>query len=376
MRFLQRERATLEALLPGLDTALAELSTADLESPGSPGLAAFRQCGGPGLLVPAEYKGCGASALDAVQVQRAVGARSPSLAIATTMHHFSTAGLVVLSEQSSGLEWMLMEAVASAGKLVASGFAEGRTGAGVLDTTMTATRTDHGVLISGVKRPCSLARSMDLLTASVRLLDGSPGGRPAIAIIPLPSDGLTVTPFWGSPALAGAESDTVTLHEVFVPGELVVPVTPTDPGILDGLQLAGFVWFELLMTASYLGVASGLVERVLARDRGTSTDRVRLAGDLDAAMAAVENLARQVGDRRGDADLLGEVLLVRYAVQDCLARVTPAAVELLGGLAFLRSPEVLQFAGATHGLGFHPPSRASTADALAGFLAGGPLLVA
>lgn len=128
MRFLERERAVLTKMLPGLDESLRAVPLMELESPRSPGIGLFRDSGGPGLVVPVSCKGKGASALDALRVQRALGSRSPSLAVATTMHHFSLATLVGLVTDGEGLEWMLVEGVASGNRLVASGFAEGRPG--------------------------------------------------------------------------------------------------------------------------------------------------------------------------------------------------------------------------------------------------------
>src|SRR3954447_13826780 len=128
MKFLTRERATLEALLPGLDGELAAHPLLELEQPANGGLDAFRRAGGPALLVPKAHAGKGATALEAVRVQRAIGSRSPSLAVATTMHHFSVASLVELSVHSSGFEWLLLEGIARDGGLLASGFAEGRPG--------------------------------------------------------------------------------------------------------------------------------------------------------------------------------------------------------------------------------------------------------
>ncbi|HYN63533.1 MAG TPA: hypothetical protein VES36_02935, partial [Candidatus Limnocylindrales bacterium] len=106
----------------------------------------------------------------------------------------------------------MLEGIATNNLLVASGFAEGRAGGGILQPTMQATASPDGVRITGVKRPCSLARSMDLLTASVRVprLDGT-GTQLAVALIPAASEGITVTPFWSSFALAGAESDQVSI---------------------------------------------------------------------------------------------------------------------------------------------------------------------
>ncbi|KAA2250947.1 acyl-CoA dehydrogenase [Solihabitans fulvus] len=377
MQFLERERLASNKFLPGLDKALADIPLSELERPGSPGIEQFRQCGGPGLLVPERNSGAGASALDAVRVQRAIGARSPSLAVATTMHHFSMASLIVLSEISNGFEWMLMEGIATTSKLLASGFAEGRTDASILEPTMTAVATDTGLRISGVKKPCSLSRSMDMLTASVIVpRKDEPGEQLAVVLIPADSPGITITPFWGSFALAGAESDQITLEDVLVPYELVVR-TEVPPGQrLDELQIAGFVWFELLMSASYLGAASALAERLLGKAGVPATDRMRLVGELEAAMAGLENVARQMPAAGRDQQLLADCLFVRYAVQDTIGRVVPRAVELLGGLGFMSSDDVAYLATAVNGLGFHPPARNKMADQLAGYLLGQPLAIA
>jgi alkylation response protein AidB-like acyl-CoA dehydrogenase len=79
--FMQDERATLERFLPGLDAQLAEIPLRELESKESRGIELFRGAGGCGLIVQAEHHGAGASLLDTVRIQRAIGARSPSLAI-------------------------------------------------------------------------------------------------------------------------------------------------------------------------------------------------------------------------------------------------------------------------------------------------------
>src|SRR5437868_2840298 len=120
MQLLATERRTLETYLSGLDASLAKIPLQELESSSAPGIDLFRQTGGPGLLIPREHGGLGAGALDAVRVQRAIGARAPSLAVASTMHHFSVASLVEVSAQGLGLEWMLLQAVAEQKLLLAS----------------------------------------------------------------------------------------------------------------------------------------------------------------------------------------------------------------------------------------------------------------
>ena len=235
------------------------------------------------MLVPAEHKGSGARADDAVRIQRALGSLSPSLAIATTMHHFSVASLVEMATGSeSGLEWMMLQAIARHGMLVASGFAEGKTGQHVFRPTMKGRRADGGILVDGAKKPCSLTWSMQLLTASVLVSEDGEPDRVAVAMIPAESPGIERRPFWGSNVLAGAESDEVALCEVHVPDRLLV--FPEEQELSRDRQHArGFIWFEALISASYLGIASALAERVLANGKGSPAERVDLGVELEGA---------------------------------------------------------------------------------------------
>jgi len=372
---MSEERRTLRELLPGLDEQLAALSLDTLEAPESPAIELFRRAGGAGLLVPAEHRGLGATAHTALHVQRALGARSPSLAVATTMHHFSTATLVELWRREQGLEWMLLQGIAERRLLLASGFAEGTHGQGVLRPTMRGRREDGVVRLSGSKRPCSLARSMDILTASVAI-EHEHGNGPdelAIALVSADLPGIEVTPFWSTPLLAGAQSDAVTLRDVAVEERLVVPVGALGRSELDALQAAGFLWFELLITAAYLGVASALVERLLRAQRGDATARVTAVAELESSMAALCAIAKQLDDGADRTDLLARALLCRYATQDAIVRATALAAEHLGGMAFISSHDVGYLSAAARALAFHPPARAAAAAALDATFNGAPL---
>ncbi|MEV6505822.1 acyl-CoA dehydrogenase family protein [Streptomyces sp. NPDC051642] len=379
MKFLHHERATVEALLPGLDAALARRPLVELESAPSPAIAEFRAAGGPALLVPTENAGIGAGPLQAVRVQRAVGSRCPSLAVATTMHHFSIAGLVQAAAygngNGSGAEGLLLEAIAKEGLLLASGFAEGNTGQNILGPHITARRTDSGsIVLNGSKMPCSLSRSMDLLTASVMMKDDDGVERLAVALIPAGSPGLEVRPFWSSPVLAGAESDQVVLTDVELDPAMVVFTQVTADAVPDELNIAGFLWFELLLTAGYIGVASALVERVLDKAGGPQ-DPTPFLVDIEAAMLGVESVARAMDTEAWSDALLVDALSARYAAQDAIARTTTACQAALGGMAFITAPDSTYLASAATGLTFHPPSRARMGAPLREFLNGAPLRI-
>lgn len=372
MTILRTERDCLERYLPGLDKLLADIPLGELEKPGSDTLATFRQLGGPALLVPEKFGGKGASLVDAVRIQRAIGSRSPSLAVATTMHHFSVASLVELTAAGNGFEWAMLTAIAENAWLLSSGFAEGKPTQHILSPTMRGVRVEGGLKVSGDKKPCSLTWSMDLMSASVAVVDPDGGPeRMAIILIPATSAGIERKPFWNSWALAGAESDQVTLTDVFVPDAL--SFYPDTGAVMDPIQERGFVWFELLIAASYLGAASALAERVILSGRGSADDRMMLAVELESAAAALEHVAAGVTDTDDNDALLARALYARFGVERAIERASMAAAAAAGGMAFVGSSDVAYLLAVGRALAFHPPSRGAASEPLARYLAGDPL---
>jgi alkylation response protein AidB-like acyl-CoA dehydrogenase len=65
--------------------------------------------------------------------------------------------------------------------------------------------------------------------------------------------------------------------------------------------------------------------------------------------------------------------VARYTVQDLLAQAVDQAVELLGGIDFIRSGDHARLATAVRALAFHPPGRGAAAEPLLGWFTGNPL---
>jgi alkylation response protein AidB-like acyl-CoA dehydrogenase len=378
MQFMEADRGLCDKLMPGLLAQLAEIPLAELESEHSPAIEMFRESGGTNLLVPASYGGLDASALDAARVIRALGAAAPSMTVATMMHHFSLGTLFAVAEtiiQDSALEELLLSRVVEERMLVASGFAEGRTEQGIFAPTMEAQPVDGGFLISGSKKPCSLSRSMNLLTASVAL--PMPDGTTGLGLLMLPADtpGVSVHPFWSTFSLAGAESHEVRLTDVLVSPEHIIQPNPALAKQMDQLTTVGLIWFQMSVCATYTGIASALVEKVLERSRGSVTDRAALAVRIESAAALTEGIARRIMDDEVDNDALAAALVTRFAVQDAISDTVNRAVELLGGMAYIGSSDVSYLAAASHAIAFHPPSRTSMAGGLVDYYAGYPVIV-
>jgi alkylation response protein AidB-like acyl-CoA dehydrogenase len=363
MTFLLRERNGLERLLPGFDATLAAHSLSELERPDGTAIRLLRGTRAAGLLVPTDCGGLGASPSSVLLVQRAIGARAPSLAVATTMHHFSVASLLQYSLYEAQGRLMLAM-VASQGFLVASGFAEGRTGSSILEANLRAEWTGSSYRLKGSKKPCSLSRSMDLLSASVLVVRGSLPPTRGVLVLSATAPGIERRPFWRTPVLAAAESDELVLDGVEVPAEAIIGFGPATQGP-DPIELGGLCWFTLMISASYLGIASGLVERVLRERRGSDYERVAIAGELEASMSALEGLASRMVAEPLDEQALTHAQFVRYSVQDAIQRATSRAVELAGGMAFIGSEDVSYLLAASRALAFHPPGRSFSVPMLA-----------
>jgi alkylation response protein AidB-like acyl-CoA dehydrogenase len=375
MRSLDEAREVCERYHPGMCAALAEIPLTEREAPGGPILGIFRKFGGPALMVPPEYGGTGVGALTASRVVRAMSSYSPSLGAAITMHHYTIATLFALARTAGRLtpaQLDLLAKIASANLIVASGWAEGKPGANIVIPAVTARATEGGYLVNGGKKPCSLAWSMDVLTASAAVpVNGTTGL--ALLLIPASSPGVSVHPFWQSNVLAGAESGEVRLSDVFVADDLVIHAEPDGPGRLDDLQATGFARFELLATSVYVGAASALVDQALAGGRGSVTDRAQAGIQLESAVALIEGAAAALdGGLAGDA-AVAAVLVARYAIQAILREATDVAAELLGGIAFMRSPDIGYLIAAARPLAYHPPSRTAMAQALVDYFTGQPL---
>ncbi|MFG2908378.1 acyl-CoA dehydrogenase [Kitasatospora sp. NPDC048286] len=366
MRFLERERAAVAKLLPDLDETLRTVPLMELEGTNSPGIRLFRESGGAALMAPTSQQGRGATALDALRVQRALGARMPSVASATAAHHFSLAVLLALASVGDSMLPQLVEGVVTSDRLMAFAFAEERSGAGILSPAVTAAAESDLVRVSGAARPGGLASSMDLLMATVTVprSDGK-GEETAVALLPAESEGLSV---------GGADNERVTLDGVGVPPELLVRSSALD-GHLEAALTTGLAQYQLLTTAGCLGAASALVEQVLLDTRVPESERVRLLVETEAAMAAAEGVARRIDDGAAETSILADALFTRYSVQDTLYRVIPRATELLADLGSVGADEIGHLAGRATDLALRPPARPRTTGPLAAYLAGGPLTV-
>ena len=370
--FLGAERALLERFMPGLDAQLKSTPLGVLEGRENPSIRMHKEAKGPGLLIPKRYGGLGATAVEAVRVLRAIASRAPSLGIVCTMHNFSVSTLVEWAVFGEEYGEFLLTGLAENSMYLASGFAEGRSGAKPLEMTMRARRApDGGWLLNGRKKPCSLTYSMDFLTCGMTVETEDGGRHRAVGLVPADSPGIERRPFWKSHVLAGAESDEVILNDVHLPDDFVFVVEGSAQ--LDPVEVTGYIWLQLALASTYLGIVSGLVERLLESTKGTPEDRGGVLAQVEAQAAALDGIAYALDAREDREGLLARALATRFAVQATIETVAMRCAELLGGLAFIGGSEVSYLLCASRALAFHPPGRSHAARALDDYARGGVL---
>lgn len=332
-------------------------------------LDALRDAGYCGLPVPTQMEGGGATLLECCAIQRRLARADPSVAVALNMHLFSLGVMVEHWRVEQDTSWLLLEAVATQRRLVASGFAEPGLAGSTLRSRCIARPTDDGVVIDGIKTPCSLAGLADLVCFQVQ--EEGEGGELLVCLVPTSAPGMHVERTWDWIGMRSSESHTLRFDGCAVPDQLIFH--RCEPGRdADEIFAAGLIWFALTTAASYLGLVESAIEVAAA---GLLTQRVshlgrhraelstyqiplgRVMGDLLEATAAVVATAAAMDERTVlPNDLLPTALATKRRVANLASDAIRQLIELggAGGLTVGRPMERL--VRDVQAAVFHPPT--------------------
>lgn len=364
-------RNVTEQRLPGLIGALEQRGRMALEAADSAEICElFRRYRAAGLIIPEAYGGLGASTREAVEILRVVGSLCPSLAVMMTMHHHTIATIVQLGGLIPAADELLC-AIAQSQLLIASAFAEGKSGAQIFNSSVKARAVEGGFLLSGSKKPCTMSHHMDVIVVGVARENADGSFTQGFAVVFADGSRITRQPFWNTPVLAAADSQALVFDDVFVPSERMLLAEGDDEAVAASVQetsLSGLCWFQLMVGGTYLGVVSAMAALLLARS-GDEAPLAQLAIELEGAQQALIGTARELEEQRAADDATyAKALCTRFMVQGAVERSSNLAVEALGGMAFIRSNEVAYLLAASRAICFHPISRAAAVPLLAGFL--------
>lgn len=293
--------------------AEASARDADRDLPHGP-VQALKDSGLLALSIPAEYGGVDAPAAAVAEVFRILADADPSLAQIPHSHY---SFLEALRLKGTREQKRFFYGIVAAGGLFANAQSErGPNPIDVDETTLTETSPDVFVL-TGRKFYCTGALFADWVIVRASLADGS-GAAPTsstpkvLAFIPRDAPGLQIVDDWDGMGQRTTASGTVTLDDVRVPTEQVVPFSPifTEPTVYGAHA-------QLLHAAIDVGIATGALAegiRQAAKARPhfeaqveTAADDhtlVHVAGELvvtvRGAQAVLAEAARQVDAARAN----------------------------------------------------------------------------
>ena len=345
----------LDKIAPGLYEKIAATPPDEHERDSTTVLAALKQTRATVMLVPGRFGGGGCGAVDAVLFQTTLGALAPAAAIATTMHHYKIAALAEVATAGDPGAGAILEDISRGAKLVASGGAESTPGRDLRTLGSRAVRDGSGYRVTGLKRPCSLSRDMDIMSLMVEIqsAEGVAEGY-AQAFVDSNAEGLRVEPFWHSPVFRAAQSHAVHLDGVRLPAERLFPLRgPQGRSFAAGC----YIWFQLLISASYLGVAHCIALAADPRRRSGSaawTDAVARLGRLEAGVVEAARAVDQGADERTRLNL---AVRARDRLEDELAAVGGRLLRAAGGAGFALNGLPTTLTGALNAMAFHPPQR-------------------
>lgn len=310
------------------------------------------------LPIPEDFGGAGASLVEVAAAQRALGIADPSAAIALNMHAFTVGLMADYWRRHRDTSWMLLEGIAGEGALVASAFAEPGGSPNFMNSRSEAVETAKGYRVSGVKYPCSLATTATLvcLTARVTGTDET-----LLALVPRASPGLTAEGEWPSLGMTGSDTARLVLRDVEVDDRLVFHRGPA--GLIDDNVISGMVWFAVLLSATYHGVLSGLLDVAYRGvvDAGAFGPRTALLGRATRELLALGGACRQLGADVGSGAVGGRAALaaavgLRASLSDTRDRVLAAVTPVIGGRLYGRGHPAAALLVDSLAVHHHPPS--------------------
>jgi SfnB family sulfur acquisition oxidoreductase len=305
---------------------------------------ALKDSGLLAITVPAEHGGVDASAQTVAEVFRLIAHADPSLA-QIPQSHFTF--LELLRSRGTAAQQARFYSLVRSGALFANAQTERGPHPVDVDTTTLVRQSSGDYVLSGRKFYCTGALFADWVLVRASLSDGT-GAAPvattpkSVAFVARDTEGVEVVDDWDGMGQRTTASGTVTLDEVAVPAEHVIPFTPIfeqpsvygaraqllhsaiDVGIATGALAAGVRQAERARPHFEAGVATAAEDPTLVHIAGELTVTVRGAQALlvEAARqvdAAAEDLTAESAAAASIAVAVAKVAAVRASVDAATA---------------------------------------------------------
>ncbi|MDA5093733.1 acyl-CoA/acyl-ACP dehydrogenase [Aliiroseovarius sp. KMU-50] len=303
-------------------------------------------------LVPTEYGGGGATHTEMAEFIRELAHACPSTALTLSMHsHLVSAA--VANDRAGRPGRALLEKVSSGQVILVS------TGANDwLASNGSAVKVEGGYQVTAFKPFASGSPKGDMMVTSVSYDDPIDG--PLVLHFPLPmsTDGVSLLGDWQTLGMRATGSQTVKIDGAFVPEAAIALKRPRN-GFHPAFSVILTVAMPLIMSA-YTGAAEKIAEMALERSHTKSELNYVLAGELINLLETARMARKGMIDLCNDFEftpseqLASDVLVHKTVCADHVTKVASKAMEVAGGLSFMRKNGIERFFRDLQGARFHP----------------------
>jgi alkylation response protein AidB-like acyl-CoA dehydrogenase len=297
------------------------------------GVAAARDLGYLAAPAPPELGGAGALTSDMASGQRIIARVCGSTGLACSMHlHIVLAAAWRWRRGDTVVEPMLRRVGGDHIVVASTG------GSDWTKPTTIATPVDGGWRVTGRKIFSSISPVADVAATFAVIGAPEPGAEVIAFGLPMKADGVVIDETWDAAGMRGTGSHDIVLDNVFV-AESQVTGRRTW-GDLDRPLLVASLHAWPVIYATYLGVAEGLLDTVLASPK-VGVGFTRLVGQADYNLRVARwALAGVLADLGGDPDPTPDNFValqqMKRAVTLVCQEIGAVAAELAGGGAFAR----------------------------------------
>lgn len=319
--------------------------------------AALKEAGVTALPIPIEQGGEGFELGHICEVVRRLARACPATALSFCMHLMSLGSFVEYWKQRRDSSSVVLLAIAKERLFVASAMSEGA--AAYFSPRSKISSADQGCLLNGKKNICSLSPIADLFAVSARQDEDL-----VFTLVPRNSEGVIVNDTWDAMGMCSTGSHSVDFNNVAISNKAVFHKLPL--GSLDGMVIAGLVWFQVTISSVYLGLMEGAMSHaheVLSgrRTPGANREGMRMltqeVGRHEQTRQLVEGAicrAVELWHRCGPStSALGAAVAAKTHVASVATDVVRQQMSMVGGQSFARTAPLARLYRDAQAAGFH-----------------------
>jgi alkylation response protein AidB-like acyl-CoA dehydrogenase len=306
-------------------------------------------------MVPTELGGGGLPHSDMCHLIRQMARHCSSTALAFSMHQHLVAAAVWNYRHGSPGEKLLRRVADGEIVLVSTGANDWLESSGTLEAC------DDGFRFSGRKAFASGCPGGDILITSGRYNDPSLGWQVLHFPVSLRAEGVRIEENWKAMGMRGTGSHTVVLENVLVPADAIGLRRPQ--GKYHSAWNTVLTVAMPLISAAYLGIADAAASIARRTAKGHPDDMAalllgELENELTTAGLAYESMIALVDNLRFEPSVAktSEILVRKTLATQAVIRTANKAVEVVGGIGYLRSLGLERLVRDAYAGQFHPLS--------------------